>query len=53
VFRADEAMLQLKNAESQLKATDNFLGGGPCYSAIQDSSSLSELGAFVPGLHCE
>jgi hypothetical protein len=39
VFRADEAILRLKNAESRLKAADDFLGGGPCYGAIQESSS--------------
>jgi hypothetical protein len=53
VFRADEAMLRLKNAESRLKATDDFFGGGPCCNVIQESSSWSELGAFTPGLHCE
>jgi hypothetical protein len=39
VFRADEAMLWLKNAESQLKAANDFLSGGPCCGAIQESSS--------------
>jgi hypothetical protein len=34
VFRADEAMLRLKNAESRLKVAGDFLNGGPCYSAI-------------------
>jgi hypothetical protein len=31
---------------------DDFLGGGPCCGAIQESSSWSEHGAFTPGLHC-
>jgi hypothetical protein len=53
VFCADEAMLRLKNVESRLKAADDFLDGGPCCGAIQESSSWSELGAFTPGLHCE
>jgi hypothetical protein len=53
VFRGDEAMLRLKNAERQLKAADDFLGGGPCCGAIQESSSWSKLRAFTPGLHCE
>jgi hypothetical protein len=53
VFHADEAMLGLKNVESRLKAADDFLGGGPCCDAIQESSSWSELGAFTPELHCE
>jgi hypothetical protein len=39
VFRADEAMLRLKNAESRLKVDDDFLGGDPCCGAIQESSS--------------
>jgi hypothetical protein len=34
VFRADEAMLRLKNAESRLKAASDFLSGGPCCGAI-------------------
>jgi predicted nucleic acid-binding Zn-ribbon protein len=34
VFRADEAMLRLKNVESRLKAAGDFLSGGPCYGAI-------------------
>jgi hypothetical protein len=53
VFHADEAMLRLKNAESWLKAADDFLGGDSCCSVIQESSSWSELGPFTPGLHCE
>jgi hypothetical protein len=52
VFHADEAILRLKIAESRLIAADDFLGGGPCCGAIQESSSWSELGAFTPGLHC-
>jgi hypothetical protein len=66
VIRADDAVLQLKNAESRLKATEEdlknqrqllesaqktsskregsfnmviFLDGGPCCSAVQESSS--------------
>jgi hypothetical protein len=53
VFHADKAMLRLKNTESQLKVVDDFLGGGPCCGAIQESSFWSELGAFTLGLHCE
>jgi hypothetical protein len=53
VFRADEAMLRLKNVESRLKAADDFLDGAPCRGAIQESSSWSKLGAFTPGFHCE
>jgi hypothetical protein len=53
VFHAIEAMLRLKNAESQLKAAEDFLSGGPCCGAIQESSSWSELGAFTLGLNYE
>jgi hypothetical protein len=34
VFHADEAMLCLKNAESRLKAANDFLSGDPCCGAI-------------------
>jgi hypothetical protein len=46
-------MLRLKNTESRLKVADDFLGGGPCCDAIQESSFWSELGAFTLGLDAE